>query len=278
MGNPYYNPKKTKRKSTPKPQSKPTPQPYVTPTRAEHRGAQQASQRNRQRQQSKPPAYPGVPRPPQQAAQPAQQPYVTPTQAEWSGAQQATQNAQRRQAGQAVQTPTGNMPYPGANLPAYQQQQQQGGGGQFPEGQPYVTPTQAEWAGAQQAAAANIARQPQPVPFSQTFEGQRIAQGQQPYMTSGEMFPFELLGGGEGGPRGADAQDYNSSRSNNTMGEADGGAGGDQSTRRRVEVLKSNRQGDPNANKYDFGSDGAASSSTGDPPKFTKRIDKSTPL
>lgn len=34
-------------------------------------------------------------------------------------------------------------------------------------------------------------------------------------------------------------------------------------TRRRVEVLKSNKQGDPNANKYDFGSDGSTSGSSG---------------
>lgn len=34
-------------------------------------------------------------------------------------------------------------------------------------------------------------------------------------------------------------------------------------TRRRVEVLKSNKQGDPNANRYDFGTDGASSTAFG---------------
>lgn len=33
---------------------------------------------------------------------------------------------------------------------------------------------------------------------------------------------------------------------------------GDDSSRRRVELLKSNKQGDPHANKYDFGTDNGA--------------------
>ena len=53
-------------------------------------------------------------------------------------------------------------------------------------------------------------------------------------------------------------QDYNSSRSNKSSSAQDTGAGadsgaGDADARRRVEVLKSNKQGDPNANRYDSG-------------------------
>ena len=53
-------------------------------------------------------------------------------------------------------------------------------------------------------------------------------------------------------------QDYNSSRSNKSSSALDTGAGadsgaGDTEARRRVEVLKSNKQGDPNANRSDSG-------------------------
>ncbi len=64
----------------------------------------------------------------------------------------------------------------------------------------------------------------------------------------GRMAEDTTGGGGSGGTK---AQDYNSSRSNNESSQApDGGDG--SSSRRRVEVLKSNKQGDPDANKYNF--------------------------
>lgn len=87
-------------------------------------------------------------------------------------------------------------------------------------------------------------------------------------------------GSGSGGSGGTKAQDYNSSRSNTTASAGPApeldpvpplhqegvvhrdiaarnkvSSSNPNSARRRVEVLKSNKQGDPDANRYDFGSD-----------------------